>query len=1023
MCVAPDRQPNMVKFEVCNSANICSGQHGRLVTGYEYLPLDQLDSTCRGDNRGVLCGQCTEGYTHYGFRAGLRVCAKCDSYISLLIRAFIFLALFAVMGKIIANAAYNSANRVSCLMCPLLRCLIQFLQLAGFMFEAVSLDTDEYTSYLVIPFEIFIRPFDAAQIQCLRENSNSITGIQDLKSESFSIIPISILLILAFHCIKSLLRYSKFVFKCLNKLILVVAKCFSPLLSIFPGSGGDDDDDEDDSKKKNDIKQKKSESPAPTSPTSPRSPKGEEDTEYDQAEHEAAILAALKNRPQEDIKEKPYSLVYGPGQAFASMHEGFALQGAIEIICGEMVAMLILLYPVVLRITFMVNVCRDLYPNGVKEERLLANFDILCGTPNHEAMRSGVSMMRFLLGFALPIFLMFFNFWAQDWVFSLRFRRIFAIFYAGYKPDYFYWQIIILWRNLLIFYAAGMAQQWLYKCFLLSCVLGVSLVLMLVCHPYDRNDREVLHTLEKYIHLVLILTVWIGYVAVKLQLGLGDEDELGLAELILDISDSIWLRRSLGFFAILCNYFVVFCVFGAMLYNQVSLPLQAIISQSNTDASGSSLWFHKFVKYFFRGMNELCYLKNKIGLPLMDIKQLDESERRFLTESITETMSACIDSGKIFHTWLLQNAIDAAFQRAAEARNAKLRHLYERHGMRNFPLLSLGPLSAFYVTLRPPDIKTDIKSISEGTGKAGDKKLKMKLGDSLKVHQVGVTVEEFHTALSSVNVDILSRHPDLFQQPGRKFLDRKEEAQEAMTAQEIKSVVYWYEGSSLQYLVDRLQTAGTLEVQRGTTHRPHDDPDADYFLKLIQGEAEEMKEKYNATLLAPGEELHDLEDHLKSVTEEAKEKMEQLQTSDKKDFMEDLSSMEAEINHLKELLKVHHHDHRNTHRHILEEDPSRSQKRLTTASAKKEEKSDDAAAALAPDDAADAYDPLTELGLVDPQAVQFVGEEVATESRPKAEAKARASPKASPESGMLKIVPQGETKPAPPPPADTQTEL
>jgi len=164
----------------------------------------------------------------------------------------------------------------------------------------------------------------------------------------------------------------------------------------------------------------------------------------------------------------------------------------------------------------------------------------------------------------------------------------------------------------------------------------------------------------------------------------------------------------------------------------------------------------------------------------IDVSRLNKHERNFLVSSLIETVFACIDSGQHFHTILLENAICLAFERAKQVREAKLMNSYYKYGSNPYWLVDCIIFKLFKVELRPPDILSHNR------------------------HE-GVTVEELHAALSSVNIDILMHHPSLF--------NFGEGRQEEEVAEEVQNVVVWNLGASIKTLEDDLQQQGTVAFQ------------------------------------------------------------------------------------------------------------------------------------------------------------------------------------------------------------------
>jgi len=335
-------------------------------------------------------------------------------------------------------------------------------------------------------------------------------------------------------------------------------------------------------------------------------------------------------------------------------------------------------------------------------------------------------------------------------------------------------------------------------------------------------------------------------------------------------------------FVMALNLFTVFYGLSALIFNTIALKLQAIIQSSGElSVDGSAKNFDWVVRKTFRGMNPVGYFTRN-GRHFIDVSKLDEGERKFLVLSLTETMSACFDSGSKIHTWLLENAIHEAFVRAMQARSALVRHLYETHGGRSFALFNIfGFVKLFRVNVRPPDIPTStaaeegkhddspkgrqdspkvLRNKNRGKSKRGQDETKIKgysmlrtfkrsgevetegvaLGGEHSSGVCGVTVEELHNALSSVNVDVLERHPNI-----HRRMTAKPVAQEKPedTGKLDHYALTWNPGASLAVFEDFAKTWGSLEIDKNMKrYNDKRAPDAD----LVRG-MERERELYRGS--------------------------------------------------------------------------------------------------------------------------------------------------------------------------------
>jgi len=403
------------------------------------------------------------------------------------------------------------------------------------------------------------------------------------------------------------------------------------------------------------------------------------------------------------------------------------------------------------------------------------------------------------------------------------------------------------------------------RCLLMTFVMVICMVLHIELQPYEATDRQVLYYFDILGMISIMITIVVGMVCQY--------------ELDADLSDS-WnfsdgVKNGCLLLVTLLNLFTVFYGLAALTFNTISLKLQSIMcANSDLSVDWNSRNFDWLVRKTFRGMNPVGYFTRN-GRRFIDVSQLDEGERRFLVLSLTQTMSACFDSGSKIHTWLLENAIHEAFDRAMQARNALVANCYEQHGGRPFALVNFfGLIKVFKVNVRPPDIPTssaaddalpgtgDVKNKTNGAKKdenayTGNNPSTLRLfkkstavkgknsrdaaASNMREDEQssGVTVEELHNALSSVNVDVLERHPNIHRQ-----MLPMQVVEQKQTEKEGKPDHYaltWDHGASLSVFEDYAKSWGSLSIQKNHPER-YVMPDKDMCASM-----EKERDEYKGT--------------------------------------------------------------------------------------------------------------------------------------------------------------------------------
>jgi hypothetical protein len=544
-----------------------------------------------------------------------------------------------------------------------------------------------------------------------------------------------------------------------------------------------------------------------------------------------ASSAAKKQR----TADEEWSKIKGPGAAFASMHEGFNAQEHLVTFSRECIVAMIFLYPIVVRQLGQANFCTSLrVGKGTGDldetQRLVADWDVVCGSSIHEGILGASQAFRMFVGVGLPAFIFLLLIYLRNENFDLGWRRITQALFDGYMPGKAYWEVIMFLRTGLMI-EAGQLQYLSSRCLLMFLLMSICMCGFIELRPYEARDRQVLHNVDLTGMMAIILTIVGGMVCQY--------------EIDADLS-AVWQFPESVKFAILVlimlvNVGTVLYFLVALTFNTMSLQLRAVITTcSDLSVDSNSRLFDWMVRKTYRGMNPVGYFTRN-GRHFIDVSALDESERSFLVLSLTETMSACFDSGSKIHTWLLENAIHEGFQRALEARRALMRNLYDTHGGNAFSILNLGFLKLCKVNVRPPDIATSMVAEQHGVPAAGMGKPHSTLKNadgkpatysSFRLFKgaaaapsggavnekmqedeqsSGVTVEELHNALNSVNVDVLERHPNIHRPMWH--LKATEEVVQEIDDKEGKPDHYaltWNPGASLSVFEDYAKTWGSL---------------------------------------------------------------------------------------------------------------------------------------------------------------------------------------------------------------------
>jgi len=493
--------------------------------------------------------------------------------------------------------------------------------------------------------------------------------------------------------------------------------------------------------------------------------------------------------------------------------------------------------------------CRSL--GSGQGDRVVMDFDLTCNSAMHQELtRFAVpALLMYLFGVPLVVYSMAAMLSSSMW--SVWKRSVSAFLNEGLKPQHLYWEALMVLR-LGVFIWAGKQSTINQRCVNMMVVLVVSLSLYLILTPYDNRDRQALHHLERMYAISIIFVIAAGFVH-HANVSAGANDGFAF--------DAAF--RAAGFaVTIAVNCIAIFYAVVVLYINTISLQLQALIDDG-ASVDSMSLWVHGLIRRM-RGINKVGYFEEN-GSYFIDVSFLNEWERSFLVTSLAQTIHACMDSSDKFHTWLVEKALHEAFERAVKGRAANLRALYTEHGTRPWSLLTrfpigkwIGPLGPT-ITLRPPDV-----AFTEGKDPIGESASR-------------VTVEELHNALTSVDVDVLERHPGICS----PMVEAKATVQVDEKANLAAEVVTWGRHQPLKVFEEDMEQHGTLKYRVDKPDTAETVAGENDVLKAMEAETEEhKKEKQKAEqdiekkLLGLQDEINRMKEELGKRSPEALEELE-----------------------------------------------------------------------------------------------------------------------------------------------------
>lgn len=461
---------------------------------------------------------------------------------------------------------------------------------------------------------------------------------------------------------------------------------------------------------------------------------------------------------------------------YNQLHARRHLKKRVQDVFRELLVWLLFTYPILIRSFVKLSTCRDLAVNEkepLEEARWINNFDLRCDEASVQwyTTRTAITVV------SLPAVAMLFLFYEVTDLYSLVNRRVTSIFTSGYRPDAYFWEVIMILRTGLMIMCLKI------ELLTLRCVAMLFVTLGHFCmnyffQPFENGERFALAKFDLSSQVGLMLLMVMGVVV-------QEERDANLGGAVLEnVAAHIALET------LIVGYNLV--VIGMAIWQAIICPVSRQL-QSIVDNGGSVSWTLNHVLHvvqYVHGMNKVLYYEDpKTGEYIIDASRLNWEERKFFTQCITDLLSACIDSSKELHTWLVRRAIHEAFLRAWRGRKAEARRLYEQRGLRPY---RLGMVSCFAVQVRNPDISLYTEAAEDDDN------------DILTL-----TVEELYIALNDVNYDILEHLGPMRKAPEMRNVDLNK-----TTKREGFGITKWLQGEGLNTLLEELKSTGKLKRPR-----------------------------------------------------------------------------------------------------------------------------------------------------------------------------------------------------------------
>lgn len=692
---------------------------------------------CLESNTGMGCGQCSTGYTFQGIASGARVCKRCPSFYIVVGFLTCFIVSYGTLTMYFAHLGYNAAFGPGYLPITLARASLHYVHLLGIAFEVTKMDSKGFTGYLLVPIDILYRPLDLLMLDCIDQEIDSFKSIGHMAYYYWYIMVAGYGGITAMHI---LLYFSNFVKNSISAFVTFLRLRRRP-----KASKEEEEEMEEEDAEEEEAAAELAEDHSTTGDRMELAP--------DHVSENSSLSSDSNDKPH------TWSILAGPGLAYTELHESLAIEVKLKsslIRC--FLAWTLAIYPVYLRGTSRMFAC-ERFDNV---QRMVLNYDIVCDTEQSIEATKGTSVpgipnhiFPYIICIIVPGALaLSLKFYGGDKLRTIQSRRRSAVLFDGFQPDMAWWEVLMFARTGILIVAADNAQP-AVRIMILLFVLVIFFGAQFFVRPFQTCLREAIHVFELCALIGVMLVLMVGQIEQMLP------DQQGL---LVQIGIMVCLLYNLSVF--IYGFFIIFV-------SRVSGDIEAIIEAGST-ISVFTRRVHRLVQ-LFPGVSPVYYYREG-DVNLIDISHLTGFEKTSFARMVKDTVSVCIDCSDKFKTWVVERAINEAFRRAMDARQAKLRHIYEQHGTHTF-----HKWKVFSLSLRAPDIPPRSDECEAALAVASEQA------------KCAVSVDELNQALLDVSYDVINYHPSIFgvavEEHRRKSSKRKVKSRGAQAAKEWGSQV------------------------------------------------------------------------------------------------------------------------------------------------------------------------------------------------------------------------------------------
>eukprot|EP00927_Polykrikos_kofoidii_P001811 TRINITY_DN10704_c0_g1_i3.p1 TRINITY_DN10704_c0_g1~~TRINITY_DN10704_c0_g1_i3.p1 ORF type:complete len:1725 (+),score=216.38 TRINITY_DN10704_c0_g1_i3:33-5177(+) len=763
---------------------------------------------CTGDNKGFLCNDCEQGSDYSAFAPGTKICSKCSSEALAIIQPLIVVGIFLFEVLVFFKLASDAAVDRRTGSCALFRVLVTNSQMVQCVMCSTSLDNVAIGSYLTVFFGVLYRPIDFMRYHCIRHLFGWHKGGREDDVWQMAVLS---MLLLPFAILGTLVVWS--VFSTTEMLwTWHVRRLLEPpkgeesdVDERSPPSGAtgseerqetsaiEDDPPEAELTRQQGAEEEFGSSSGGTSCSSSSSSSVKDGKGLGMLRQPVKVFATVlgkvgKVAAERGADEEPWKTNSASAKRFLEQNDTHHFFRRILTFMNMYVIFALVLYAPILRGAMLPWVCVKYTGNKASLEaitnqttstmipgehirRLEAISEISCDDLNPRAVveKRIWQFMFALVAISVPCSLWILLRKNRSSLSSILVRRMVSPLVAGYKPNFYYWEIVRMVRMMSLHLACCLEDVEL-RCGVTLVVCVMYLVAQLAADPFTHFNRNSLVNLEHFGNFNVTLVVMAWYLRVLLLM---ETDEVNVAGYKIDVAVLLMLP------ALIWTYFCILYMIFSMFLSELLLDLHLFdtVGWKLNSLASQLLRLGRFVY----GLTEVRIIDDGQHV-LFDLSNVTKVERKIFKAGMERLVEAAVVAEYELYPTMLVHGAREGFEKALNTRIVRLSWRNQMFGEGEKPVKVFPGLENWRVFGSVHQVPFDLNPIDGSTIRTA-------------------TADEIAAAFEDVAISIERRFPTV----KHRMYDTPKVEKEEETERE---VVNWTENEESGLILSKLIDGG-----------------------------------------------------------------------------------------------------------------------------------------------------------------------------------------------------------------------